>query len=80
MDKLVTDRATGPAPPKHCLVPIEALLANLTIAGLDPEQHRLPFPATFSNTHKSRSIAGRSEEKQGAGKCLKTHERSEACP
>jgi hypothetical protein len=67
MNKLVTDRATRPAPPEHCFVPIEALLADPTIAGLHPEQHRLPFPATFSNTHKSRSIAGRSAEKQARG-------------
>ena len=64
MDELVTDGATRPASPEHRFVPIETLLADPTIAGLDPEQHRLPFPATFSNTHKSRSIAGRSAEKQ----------------
>ena len=64
MDELVADRATGPPTAQERLVPIEALFADFTIAGLDPEQHRFPFPAAFSNTHKSRSIAGRSAEKQ----------------
>ena len=64
MDELVADRATGPPTAQERLVPIEALFADFTIAGLDPEQHRLPLAATFSNTHKSRSIAGRSAEKQ----------------
>ena len=52
MDELVTDGATRPASPEHRFVPIETLLADPTIAGLDPEQHPLPFPATFANTHK----------------------------
>jgi|CXWL01.1.fsa_nt_gi hypothetical protein len=67
MDELVTDCATRPASSEHRFVPIETLLADPTIAGLNPEQHRLPFPATFSNTHKSRSIAGQSREKQASG-------------
>jgi hypothetical protein len=58
MDELVTDRATGPPTSQERLVPIEALFADFTIAGLNPEQHRLPLAATFSNTHKCRSIAG----------------------
>ena len=70
MDKLVADCATGPPPPKHCLVPIEVFLAHPAKPGLDPEQHRLPFPAAFSNTHKCRSIAGRSAEKQAKGRLL----------
>lgn len=64
MDELVADGATGPASPEHRLVPIKAFFADLTIAGFNPEQHRLPFPAAFSNTHKSWSIAGRLEEIQ----------------
>lgn len=68
MDKLVADCATGPPPPKHGLVPIEVFLTHPAKPGLDPEQHRLPFPAAFSNTHKSRSIAGRPAEKQAKGR------------
>jgi hypothetical protein len=67
MDELVADRATGPPTAQERFVPIEAFFADFTIAGLDPEQHRFPFPAAFSNTHKSRSIAGRSAEKQARG-------------
>jgi hypothetical protein len=64
MDELVADRATGPPTAQERFVPIEAFFADFTIAGLDPEQHRRPLAATFSNTHKNRSIAGRSAEKQ----------------
>lgn len=64
MDELVADRATGPPTPQERFVPIEALFADFTIAGLNPEQHRLPLAAAFSNTHKIKSIAGRSAEKQ----------------
>ena len=66
MDELVTDCATRPASSEHRFVPIEVFLAHPAKPGLDPEQHRLPFPATFSNTHKNRSIAGRSREKQAS--------------
>jgi hypothetical protein len=68
MDKLVTDRATRPASSEHRFVPVETLLADPTIAGLNPEHHRLPFPATFSNTHKIWSIAGQMAEIQAS--CL----------
>lgn len=67
MDELVTDCATRPASSEHRFVPIEVFSAHSAKTGLDPEQHRLPFPATFSNTHKSRSIAGRPSEKQAKG-------------
>ena len=70
MAKLVADGATGPPPAQERLVPIEALCADLAHARLDPEQHRLPFPAAFSNTHKRWSIAGRSAEKQAKGRLL----------
>lgn len=67
MAELVADCAAGPPPAQERLVPIEALFADFTIAGLDPEQHRFPFPAAFSNTHSRESIAGRSAEKQPRG-------------
>ena len=65
MDELVADGATGPPPAQERLVAIEALCADLAHARFNPEQHRLPFPAAFSNTHKRWSIAGQSAEKQG---------------
>jgi|CXWL01.1.fsa_nt_gi hypothetical protein len=70
MDKLVADRTTRPASSEHRFVPIEVFLAHPAKPGLDPEQHWLPFPATCSNTHKNRSIAGRSAEKQAKGRLL----------
>ncbi len=70
MDEFVTERAARPASSEHRFVPIEVFSAYSAQAGLNPEQHRLPFPATFSNTHKSRSIAGRSQEKQAKGRLL----------
>ncbi len=69
MDKLVTDRTSRPASPKHRLVSIEIVLADSAYAGLDRKRHRLPLPAAFSNTHKSRSIAGQSDEKQASESC-----------
>lgn len=68
MDEFVTKRAARPASSEHRFVPIEVFSAYSAKTGLDPEQHRLPFPATFSNTHKRRSIAGRSREKQAREK------------
>ena len=70
MAELVADGATGPPPAQERLVPIEALCADLAQARLDPEQHRLPFPAAFSNTHKVWSIAGQPTEKQAKRRLL----------
>ena len=70
MDELVADSATGPPTAQERLVPIEALFADFTIAGLDPEQHRLPLTAAFSNTHgekKYSGTAGRKTSKRVAG-------------
>lgn len=64
MDELVADSATGPPTAQERLVPIEALFADFTIAGLDPEQHRLPLTAAFSNTHKSMKYSGATDAKQ----------------
>ena len=74
MDELVTDCATRPASSEHRFVPIEVFSAHSAKTGLDPEQHRLPFPATFSNTHKSRSIAGRSAGIQAKGEVIGARE------
>lgn len=68
MNEFVTERAARPASSEHRFVPIEIFSAYSAQAGLNPEHHRLPFPATFSNTHKRSSIAGRSSEKQVRGK------------
>lgn len=51
MHELVAHGATGPAPAEHGFIPIQPLLADFTIAGLDGEQHRLPVSARFPDAH-----------------------------
>lgn len=68
MNELVTDGTSGPTSTKHRLIPIEVLSANSTEAGLNPEQHRLPFTTGFSNTHSEGSIAARPAKKQAKGR------------
>jgi hypothetical protein len=51
MDELVAHRAAGPAASKQRGVAIQTLLANFAMARFDREQHRLPFAASFSDTH-----------------------------
>ena len=58
MDKLVTDRATGPASTKHRLVPIEIFLADSAQAWLNWKRQRLPLAAAFSNTHRGSEYSG----------------------
>lgn len=64
VDELVAEGTTGPAAGEEGLVPIEPFVAHLAVPGLDPQQHRLPISAAFSNTHSGGSIAKPSEEKQ----------------
>lgn len=64
MDKFVTDRAARPASAKHSFVPIEIFLAHPAESRQNWKRHRLPLTASFSNTHKSGSIAGRPVGKQ----------------
>lgn len=63
MNKLVADRATGPASTKHCLVPIEVFLADSAEARLNWKRHRLPLTAAFSNTHRGREYSGTGDGK-----------------
>ncbi|ALA57015.1 hypothetical protein NITMOv2_0579 [Nitrospira moscoviensis] len=66
MDEFVAHGAAGPAAAEHRLVPIQSLLADLAMARLDGEQHRLPVAAGLSDAHGRGSIAKRLEEIQGA--------------
>lgn len=70
MDELVTDSATRPPSPEHRFVPIEVFLAHSAEARSNRKRHRLPFPTAFSNTHRTRSIAGRPAETQAKEKLL----------
>jgi hypothetical protein len=61
VDELIADRATGPTAAQHGLIAVKTLLANLAQPGLDPQQHRLPVSACFSNAHGreySEAVAG----------------------
>src|SRR5262245_66508837 len=51
MNKLVADGATGPAASEHGFIPIQPLLTDFAETGLNPQQHWLPIPAGFSDTH-----------------------------
>ena len=51
--ELIADRAARPAAAEHRLITIEALPADLAIAGLDPQQHGLPLTGSFPNTHSA---------------------------
>ena len=73
VDEFVADGATGPAATKHRFVPIQTLLADFAVPGLNPQQHWLPVPPGFSDAHGEGSIAKRSAEKQARimGGCLR---------
>jgi len=64
MDKFVADRAAGPSAAEKSLIAIQALVADLTVPGLNPQQHRLPIATGFSDAHSGRSIAGLSAQIQ----------------
>src|SRR5262245_65636740 len=51
MNKLVADCATGPAASEHGFIPIQPLLTDFAETGLNHQQHWLPIPAGFSDTH-----------------------------
>ena len=52
MDEFIADRAAGPAAAEQRRIPIEALLTDFAVPRLDPKEHRLPFAARFSDTHR----------------------------
>jgi hypothetical protein len=51
MDELVAQGAARPPAGEKRLVAVEPLLADCAVPGLNPQEHRLPIPAAFSNTH-----------------------------
>jgi hypothetical protein len=54
MDELVAQGAARPAAAEQRLVTVEPFLADLAKSGFNPQQHRLPFPATSSDTHAAK--------------------------
>jgi hypothetical protein len=51
MDELVAQGAARPPAGEKCLIAVEPFLADCAIPGLNPQEHRLPSPAAFSDTH-----------------------------
>ena len=51
MDELLAQGAARPPAGEKCPVAVEPFLADLAVPGLNPQQHRLPFPAASSDTH-----------------------------
>lgn len=58
MDKLVAQGATRPPAGEKCLIAVEPFLTDCAVPGLNPQQHRLPSPAAFSNTHAAKYSEG----------------------
>ncbi len=51
MDKVLAQSAARPAAAEKCFVAIEFFLTDLAVPGFNSQQHRLPVPASVSNTH-----------------------------
>ena len=51
MNKVLAQGAARPAAAEKRFVAIESFLADLAVAGFNPQQHRLPVSACVSNTH-----------------------------
>jgi hypothetical protein len=64
MDELLTQAAPRPAAGEKRLVTVEGFVTDLAVPGFNPQQHRLPGSAAFSDAHKN-SIARQSAEIQG---------------
>ena len=68
MDEVLAQGATRPATAEKRLVAVEPLLAHRTDPGLNPQQHRLPFPCGVSNTHGKKYSERASREARGVGR------------
>lgn len=51
MDKVLAQGAARPAAAEKRFVAIELFLTDLAVPGFNSQQHRLPVPASVSNTH-----------------------------
>lgn len=56
VDKVLAQRATRPSAAEKRLIAVELFLADLAVPGLNPQQHWLPGPGGFSDTHASEYI------------------------
>jgi hypothetical protein len=62
MDELVAQSAARPPAGEKRLIAVEPLLADLAVPGFNPQQHRLPLPAAFSDTHAAEYSEGARRE------------------
>ena len=72
MDELLAQAAAGPAAGEKRLVTVEGFFADLAIPGFNPQQHRLPRSAAFSDTHAmeySEAIGGKTRMRRGVSRC-----------
>ena len=58
MDKVLAQGAARPAAAEKCFVAIEFFLTDLAMPGFNSQQHRLPVPASVSNTHNMEYSGG----------------------
>jgi hypothetical protein len=67
MDKLIAQGAARPPAREKRLVAVEPFLADLAVAGFNPQQHWLPIPAALSDTHAEEYSEGARGEARGEG-------------
>jgi len=65
MDKVLAQPTARPAATEKRLVAVELFLADLAVPGFNPQQHRLPFPCSISNTHERKYNEGVRREARG---------------
>jgi hypothetical protein len=66
MDEIFAQGTARPPAAKKRLVAVEPFLADLTVPGFNPQEHWLPFPAAFSNTHAvkySEAVSGKTRRR-----------------
>ena len=68
MDKLFAQGATRPPAAEKRLIAVEPFLADCAVPGLNPQEHRLPSPAAFSDTHAAEYSEGARREARGDGR------------
>ena len=65
MDKLFAQGTARPPAGEKRLVTVEPFLTDCAVPGLNPQEHRLPSPAAFSNTHAVKYSEGARREARG---------------
>ena len=67
MDELVAQGTARPPAGEKRLIAVEPFLADCAVPGLNPQEHRLPSPAAFSDTHAVEYSEGAKREARGGG-------------